>query len=58
MKYTFICEHYRGTNDRPIGRVTVETERPGIVEVIEAFEDFLRGCGHYIGPNKHLELIN
>jgi hypothetical protein len=59
MKYTFICEHYGGmTHDRLVGRVTVETEHDGLPELIEKFEDFLRGCGMPLGQFEYLEVIN
>lgn len=42
---TFICEHRNAWDESLSNRITVETENVFIDEVIEDFEDFLRGCG-------------
>lgn len=41
-KFSFVCEHYEGT------KITYECERELVGDIMESFEDFLRGCGYYV----------
>ena len=47
-KFTFICEHE--TPFKPgvsVAKITYESNREVLDEVIEDFQDFIRGCGYY-----------
>ena len=45
MKFTFIAEHDSGE------KVTYETEKEFLHDVVDDFELFLRGCGFYFDGN-------
>lgn len=48
-KMTFVCEHQHPINkDSNLSKVTYESNREYLYDIIEDFEDFLRGCGFYI----------
>lgn len=55
---TFIKEHGRlaKIKQEPTETVTVATNHEGLLEVLEAFERFLRGCGYSF--QGHLEVVD
>ena len=51
-KFTFICEHE--TPFKPgvsVAKITYQSDREVLDEVIEDFQDFIRGCGYYFEGN-------
>lgn len=45
-KITFVCEHQHPINkDSNLSKLTYESNREYLYDIIEDFEDFLRGCG-------------
>lgn len=56
-KMTFVCEHQHPINkDSNLSKVTYESNREYLYDILEDFEDFLRGCGFYI--NGKLEVVD
>ena len=56
-KMTFVCEHQHPINkDSNLSKLTYESNREYLYDILEDFEDFLRGCGFYIDGK--LEIVN
>ena len=45
-KMTFICQHIDPFTKRELAEVTYKSNREVLDEVIEDFQDFLKGCGY------------
>lgn len=55
-KFTFVCEHQNIFDGGTESKVTMEFDEIQMSEVIEQFQDFLRGCGFYFdGRIEHVE---
>jgi len=55
-KYTFSCEYQDIYTGNPDGnKITVEAKEDSLINVIEAFERFLRGVGFVF--NGHLDIV-
>lgn len=58
MSYTF-AYHCEECSDDPIKEMTVKVQDDIThVELLEAFERFVRGCGFILGDKNHFELIS
>lgn len=56
-KMTFVCEHQHPIHkDSNLSKLTYESNREYLYDILEDFEDFLRGCGFYIDGK--LEVVN
>jgi len=56
MRYTFIGEHKDFRTDQLVSKVTIETEHMCLDEIIEEFENFLKGCGFSL-DGRHIEVV-
>lgn len=53
-KITFLCQHidpFPWKEERELARVTYESSRESLEDIIADFEDFLRGCGFNFAGN-------
>lgn len=56
-KLTFVCEHKHPIHkDSNLSKVTYESNRDSIDDIIADFEDFLRGCGFVVDGK--LEIVD
>ena len=53
--FTLTCEHRTAWDATLDSRVTMEFEKETLTEVIDQFQDFLRGCGYYF--DGRLEIV-
>jgi len=53
--FTLTCEHRKPWDESLDTRITVEFDKETLTEVIDQFQDFLRGCGYYF--DGHLEIV-
>lgn len=54
-KFKFECEHRNAWDETLDSKVTMEFDKEFLPDVLEQFEQFLRGCGYYF--DGRLELV-
>lgn len=47
-KFTFVCEHDNVFGESSLAKLTLETNRVRLDDILEDLEDFLAGCGYVI----------
>jgi len=55
MRHTFTYTHHKQYKKTPQYKCTVQTDAESLSEILQAMEDYLKGCGFFLDGNLSIE---